>query len=48
MKRSPNLAFIGGTIVIAVMVMAAFANVANADGCSRDKSAEPTRGQIHE
>ena len=30
MNRSPNFAFIGGTVIIAIMVMAAFANVANA------------------
>ena len=28
MKRHPNIAFFGGTVVIAIMVMAAFANVA--------------------
>ena len=30
MKRHPNIAFVGGTVIIAIMVMAAFANVANA------------------
>ena len=30
MNRHPNLAFFGGTVVIAIMVLAAFANVANA------------------
>ena len=30
MKRSPLLAFAGGTIIIAVMVLAAFANIAAA------------------
>ena len=30
MKRSPNIAFFGGTVIIAIMVMAAFANLANA------------------
>ena len=30
MNRHPNIAFIGGTVIIAIMVMAAFANVANA------------------
>ena len=30
MNRSPNFALIGGTVIIAIMVMAAFANVANA------------------
>ena len=30
MNRSPNIAFFGGTVIIAIMVMAAFANLANA------------------
>ena len=38
MNRHPNIAFFGGTVVIAIMVMAAFANVANAGGCSYSKS----------
>ena len=44
MNRHPNLAFFGGTVIIAIMVMAAFANVANAGGCSysKSKSAEAT------
>ena len=48
MNRHPNLAFLGGTVIIAIMVMAAFANVANAGGCShsRSKSAEPTTEDI--
>ena len=48
MNRSPNLAFIGGTVIIAIMVMTAFANVANAGGCSYSKSAEATTEQINE
>ena len=30
MNRHPNIAFFGGTVIIAIMVIAAFANVANA------------------
>ena len=30
MNRHPNIAFFGGTVIIAIMVMAAFVNVANA------------------
>ena len=30
MNRYPNIAFFGGTVIIAIMVIAAFANVANA------------------
>ncbi|WP_041435129.1 hypothetical protein [Synechococcus sp. CC9605] len=29
-NRHPNIAFFGGTVIIAIMVMTAFANVANA------------------
>ena len=48
MNRHPNLAFFGGTVIIAIMVMAAFANVANAGGCSysKSKSAEATAEEI--
>ena len=48
MNRSPNIAFIGGTVIIAVMVMTAFANVANAGGCSYSKSVEATPEQIYD
>ena len=33
-NRHPNIAFFGGTIVIAIMVLAAFSNMAIAGGCS--------------
>ena len=46
MNRSPNFAFIGGTVIIAIMVMAAFANIANAGGCSYSKSGEAASEQI--
>jgi hypothetical protein len=47
-NRHPNLAFFGVTMVIAIMVLAAFANVANAGGCSysKSKSAEATTEEI--
>ena len=48
MNRSPNFAFIGGTVIIAIMVMTAFANVANAGGCSYSKSAEAAPEQIND
>ncbi|WP_413442710.1 hypothetical protein [Synechococcus sp. MIT S1220] len=40
MERSPLIAFAGGTVVIAVMVLAAFANLANAaeQPCQRSKT----------
>ena len=48
MNRHPNIAFFGGTVVIAIMVLAAFANVANAGGCSygKSKSAEAISEEI--
>ena len=47
-NRHPNIAFLGGTVIIAIMVMAAFANVANAGGCSysKSKSAEATTEEV--
>jgi hypothetical protein len=43
-NRSPFIAFAGGTIVIAVMVLAAFANLANAaeSTCPRSQSQATT------
>ena len=48
MNRHPNIAFFGGTVIIAIMVMAAFANVANAGGCSHSesKAAEATTEEV--
>ena len=48
MNRHPNIAFFGGTVIIAIMVMAAFANVANAEGCSysKFKPAEATAEEV--
>ena len=47
-NRHPNIAFFGGTVIIAIMVMAAFSNVANAGGCSysKSKSAEATTEEV--
>ena len=47
-NRHPNIAFFGGTVIIAIMVMAAFANVANAGSCSYSKSkpAEATSEEV--
>ena len=47
MNRHPNIAFFGGTVIIAIRVMAAFANVANASPCSySSKSAEATTEEV--
>ena len=47
-KSSRESGLFGGTVIIAIMVMAAFANVANAGGCSysKSKSAEATTEEI--
>ena len=44
----PNIDIMGGTMIIAIIVMAAFANVANAGGCSYSKSkpAEVTTEEV--
>ena len=47
-NRHPNIAFFGGTVIIAIMVMAAFANVANAGGCTYSKSAEASPEKVEE
>ena len=41
MKRHPNIAFFGGTVIIAIMVMAAFANVANACHHNAETAEQP-------
>ena len=46
MNRHPNIAFFGGTVVIAITVIAAFANVADAGDCPRSKSAEATAMEV--
>ena len=45
MNRHPNIAFFSGTVIIAIMVMAAFANVANA--CHHNaETAEQTSTEV--
>ena len=48
LNRHPNIAFFGSTVIIAIMVMAAFANVAIAGGCSysKSKSSEATTEEV--
>ena len=48
MNRHPNIAFFAGTVVIAIMFVVAFANVANAGDCPRSKSAEATAVEVKE
>ena len=42
MNRSPLIAYAGGTIVIAVMVLAAFANLAAAETTTCPRSQQQT------
>ena len=45
MNRHPNIAFFGGTVIIAIMVIGAFANVANA--CHHNaETAEQTSTEV--
>ena len=48
-ESSPESDLFGGTVIIAIMVMAAFANVAIAGGCSysKTKSAEAATEEIN-
>ena len=50
MNRNPNIAFLGGTVIITIIVMAAFANVAKAGGCSysKSKAAEVTAEEVED
>ena len=47
MNRHPNLAFLGGTVIITILVMAAFSKAANAGDYPRSKSAETTSVEVH-
>ena len=42
LNRHPNIAFFGGTVIIAIMVMAAFANVANACHHNAETTEQPS------
>ena len=43
----PNLAFLGGTVIDAIMVLAVFVGGANASDCPRSKSADATYVEAH-
>ena len=45
MKRHPNIAFFGGTVVIALMVLAAFSNMAVAGTCARSGESQAQRAE---
>ena len=48
MNRHPSIAFVAGTVIIAIMAMTAFTNDANAGGCSysKSKSTEVTTEEV--
>lgn len=45
--KGQNLAFLGGSVIVAVMVVVVFIGAANAGDCPRSKSAEATSVEAH-
>ncbi len=45
--KGPNIAFIGGSVIVAIMAVAVFIGVANAGDCPQSKSAETTSVEAH-
>lgn len=45
--KFPNLAYIGGGVIVAVMFLAVFIGGANAGDCPRGKSVEPNAVEAH-
>ena len=45
--KGPNLAFVGGSVIVATMAVAVFIGAANASDCPRSKSAEATSVEAH-
>ena len=49
LKKAPaNLAYLGGSVIVAVMALAVFVGGANAGDCPRSKSAEATSIEAHQ
>ena len=47
-KKAPaNFAYIGGSVIVAVMALAVFIGAANAGDCPRSKAAEATSTVAH-
>ena len=40
--KASNLAFVGGSVIVAIMAVVVFIGAANAGDCPRSKSAEAT------
>ena len=47
-KAPANLAYLGGSVIVAVMALAALVGGANAGDCPRSKSAEATSIEAHQ
>ena len=45
--KGPNLALVGGSVIVAIMAVVAFVGAANAGDCTRSKSAEATSVEAH-
>ena len=45
--KDPNLAFVGGCMIVAFMAVVVFIGAANAGDCPRSKSAEATSVEAH-
>ena len=45
--KGQNLAFLGGSVIVAVMAIVVFIGAANAGDCPRSKSAEATSVEAH-
>ena len=49
LKKAPsNLAYLGGSVIVAVIALAVFISSANAGDCPRSKSAEATSKEAHQ
>ena len=49
LKKAPaNLAYLGGSVIVAVMALAVFVGGANAGDCPRSKSTKATSIEAHQ
>ena len=45
--KGHNHAFVGGSVIVAIMAVVVFIGAANSGGCPRSKSAEATSVEAH-
>ena len=45
--KGPNLALVGGSVIVAIMAVVVFVGAANASDCPRSKSAEANSVEAH-